>query len=303
MPAAHLSLALSSVQKAISAGLRTSETFRAWGLTEQYRGQYDKALERLEQAVDAAPSDAETQRRLAIAYAAIGKLDLAIKAAQRSAADDPGNITAHTTLGQLYQYKAVHTVDDRDDYRAALRAYDVGLRLARDKSEYSCGLYADVLVHLQQSERALNLLIDRVARVRDSYLDLYKLGRVEQAAGKPIQQWQESFARARDVLSAHLAEQPEDAVAQAHLALVHTRLGGFKEAVAAITRAQQLAPADAEVLYLAARMYALQRDKNQALEYLRKALARRFSLGSMLDMDYFNLYSEPEFIAALSRSG
>ncbi|MEW6512201.1 MAG: tetratricopeptide repeat protein [Bacteroidota bacterium] len=301
MVPAHIADVLSDVQKALSTGLRTSEVFRAWGLAEESRGQYGKAIERLEQAVAAAPSDAEAQRRLAVAYAATGELEPALRAAQHSVTDDPGNIAAHTMLGQLYQFKAVHTLDNRDDYRAALRAYEQGLRLARDKSDYSSGLYAEVLVHLQLTDRALSILVDRVARDRESFVDAYKLGRVQQSAGRPIPEWQESFIHARELLLSHLGMEPEDAIAQSYLALVQTRLGAFKEAVAAVTRARQFAPDDSDVLYLSARMYALQKDKAHALEFLRKALDRRFSLASVLDMDFFNLYSEPEFVAVLTR--
>jgi tetratricopeptide (TPR) repeat protein len=95
--------------------------------------------------------------------------------------------------------------------------------------------------------------------------------------------------------------QPDDAVAEAYLALVHTRLGAFKEAIAAIDRAQKLAPSDIEVLHLAARMYALQKDKAKALEFLHKALDRRFNISRILDLDYFNLYSEPDFVTVLTR--
>jgi hypothetical protein len=48
-------------------------------------------------------------------------------------------------------------------------------------------------------------------------------------------------------------------------------------------------------------MYALQRDKKQALQYLVKALGRRYSLGEVLDMDYFGLDADPDFLAALKR--
>jgi tetratricopeptide (TPR) repeat protein len=300
MPPAHISMALTEVQKALGTGLRTSEVFRAWGLAEQAHGQYLKAIDRFEQAVNVAPSDAESQRRLAVAYAATGKLEQAVKASLRSVADDPGNISAHTILGEMYQFRAVHTLDNRDDYRAALRAYEQGLHLARDKSEYAAASYADVLVLLQQTDRAINVLIDRVARVRESYLDEYRLGRVEQSAGKPINVWQQAFIRARGILTNYLAASGNDAIAEAYLALVNTRLGAFKEAVVAIGNAQRIAPTDPDVLYLTARMYALQKDKAKALEYLRKAIARRFSLASILDLDFFNLYSEPEFVAALT---
>lgn len=301
MQQSHIAQAITEVQRALSGGLRTSETFRAWGLAEESRGAYDKAIARFEQAVAIAPSDGESQRRLAVAYAAKARIDESVKAAQRSVSDDPGNISAHTLLAQVEQFKAIHELDNLDDYRAAQKAYEQGLRLARDKSDYGSGLYVEVLVHLQQIDRVTDMLLDRTARLRESYIDLYKLGRVQQSAGKPIAEWQASFVRARDILLTHIAAEPEDAVAQAYLALVYTRLGTFKDAVAAIGRAQAAAPGDNEVLYLTSRMYVLQKDKKDAMEYLAKALAARFSLGDILDMDYFNVHADPEFLAALKR--
>ena len=301
MQQSHIAQAISEVQRALSAGVRNSETFRAWGLAEESRGGYDNAITRFEQAVAISPSDAESQRRLAVAYAAKGRIDESVKAAQRSESDDPGNIAAHTLLGQVEQFKAIHELDNRDDYRAALKAYEQGLRLARDKSEYGSGLYVEVLLHLEQIDKVMDMLLDRTARMRESYVDFYKLGRVQQSAGRPISEWQASFVRARDILTAHLASHSDDAVAQAYLALVYTRLGTFKEAVAAIARAQIVAPGDNDVLYLTSRMYVLQKNKQQALEYLGKALTRKFSLGAILDMDYFNLQADPEFLATLKR--
>jgi tetratricopeptide (TPR) repeat protein/TolB-like protein len=299
----HIAQALGNVQKAISAGLRSAEVFRAWGLAELYRGQYAKAIERFEQAVAIAPSDAESQRRLAIAHAISGSFDAAIKAGQHSVADDRGNIVAYITLGQIHQFRAIHIADNRDEYKAALSAYEGGIPLARDRSDYVSGPYADVLVQLQMSPDALNIMLDRVARNRDSYLDFYKLGRVQQAAGKPRDEWQESFLRSRTLLTDHLLQQPDDAVACVYLALVNTRLGAFKDALAALGRAQQIAPNDLDVLYLTARTYAVQRDKVQALKYLRRALGRRFSMTAVLDMDFYNLYSDPEFVSTITPKG
>jgi tetratricopeptide (TPR) repeat protein len=289
----HLAQASVCVQRAIALGARNAETFRVWGLIEQYRGEYDKTVERLEQAVSVSPADAESQRRLAVAYVIRNRADAAIKVAAHAAADDPGNVDSYTVLGLVHQFKG--------DYRSALRAYEYGLRYARDRSEYASGFYADVLVYVLQSERATDVLNDRLARVRDSARDNYKLGRVEQSAGKPKQEWQGVLMRAKTLLQAHLSTDPRDAGALSLLALVHTRLGEFKDALAANSRAQQLSPNNIEVLYNTARMYALQREKTQAYEYLNKAVSRRYSLAAILDMDFFNLHSEPEFIGAITR--
>jgi tetratricopeptide (TPR) repeat protein len=285
--------ASASVQRAVELGLRSAETFRVWGLVEQFRAHYDKAVERLEQAVTLSPSDAESQRRLALMYGMRGRLDAAVKAAHQAMMNDPGNIESHTVLGMTYQLKG--------EYTAALVSYEQGLRLAPDRSAYAAGLYADVLVSLQRHERAADILNDRLARARDSYVDLYRLGRIEQSGGKPKQEWQSTFVRAKALIGSHLKKFSNDAVAHSYLALVQTRLGEFKDAVAAINHALQLSPDGVDVLYNAARVYALQRDKKQALEMLNKALVRKYSLAHILDMDFFNLRNDADFVTTITR--
>ncbi len=289
----HLAQASVCVQRALELGARNSETFRVWGLVDAGRSQYDKAIERLEQAVNVSPTDATSERRLAMLYAIRNKLDGALRAAQRAVADDPGNVDSYTMLGLVYQL--------RNDYPSALRAYEQGLRYARDRSEYASGFYADALVYIQQPDRAADILNDRIARVRQNPVDYYKLGRIEQSAGKPKQEWGEVLQKAKALYQERVSADPRDAIALSGLALVHTRLGEFKDALAANTKAQQVAPNNIEVLYNTARMFALQRDKAQAFQYLTKAVNSRYSLAAILDMDFFNLHSESEFLTAITR--
>ena len=307
-PLFYVQMASGCVQRAILLGSRSAETFRVWGMVEQIRLQYDKAVERFEAAIKVAPSDAESQRRLAALYVAKGQYEAALKAAQRAVADDPGNILSFTRLGQVQQFLGQYiyvAVNEAEESRVALigalRSYEQGMRLARDRNEYGSGAYADVQLYLQQPDRAIELLNDKVARYRESYIDYYKLGRAGQSAGKPKQEWQDAFLKAKTILQASLGNDSEDALAHSYLALVLTRLGEFKEAIAEIKRAQQIAPNDVDVLYNTARMYTLHRDKSQALEYLGKAINRQYGLARVLDMDFYNLRSEEEFIKAITR--
>jgi tetratricopeptide (TPR) repeat protein len=270
-------------------------------MMEQFRGNFDKAEERLQEAVAAAPSDAEAQRRLAILLAARGKIDPAVKAARQATADDPGNATSWIALGSARLSKVFFRPEGKDDLRAALQALDQGYRVARDRSEYASGMHADLMVYLDMSDRAMEVLSDRIARSRDSYVDLYKLGRVQQSAGRPKEEWQGTFTRAREVLTASLAASPDDPQVLTSMALVETRLGAFKEATAAIKRALQMAPSDVDVMYGAAKVFALQRDRDQAFEHLRKALARRYSLAQVLDMDFYNLRTDEQFIQTIKK--
>jgi len=292
-PSSYLERARLSVQRAATAAPRNPENFRVWGMTEHFRSQNEKAIERFEQAVTIAPSDAETWRRLAVAYLATGKSEASLKAARKAVDDDPGNVASYTTLGQVHQFNG--------EFKEALRSYEQGLRLSADKSDYGSGVYNDMLFYTQQSERAIAILVDRVARLRNSYVDYYRLARVQQSAGKPIAEWQGSLQRARAIIEEHVKTNPQDGVAYSWLALVLTRLGAFKDALAAGKQAQQMDPDDVEVLYNASRMYALHRDKAQACTMLARAVNRRYSLARILDMDFYNLRAEGEFIKIVSR--
>lgn len=300
-PVTELHAALRCVQAAVGVDPSSAEALRVWALVSHYSGEHAKALARMEEAVRLAPSDAETQRRLAILLVVAGRPDDALKAAETARALDPFNEESFTVAGLVRNYRGQFAAQDQagagTEFSAARENFDAGMRLARDRSLYAVTYGTDVAVYLQQHDRAAELLTDRVARVRDSAIDFYRLGRVLQSGGKPVQQWQEMLRRAGALLQSQA-----DPLAQATLALVHTRLGEFKEAAETSARALAAAPEDVDVLYATARMYALQRgSESQALATLAKAVDKRYSLVDILDMDFFNLRSDPGFLPAITR--
>ena len=298
---AHLSEARARVQRAVALVLRNPEAYRVWGAAEFAQGQVDKAVERFEQAIAIAPSDVESQGRLAGAYIAKNQPEAALKAANRAVMDDPWVSATWTTLAEVQRFIAITHGGSHEDNKAALLSYEQGMKLAPDRSEYGSRHIADMLVIMQQPERALSLMVDRLARARQSYLDLYILGRVEQSAGKPKAEWQDAFLRAQDLLKASIALHPDDAQAHSLLALVRTRLGEFREAVASNQRALRLAPVDPTILYNTARMYAMQNEKQQGKEFLAKAIERSYSLSDILDRDLSSLQAEPDFVKIVTR--
>ncbi|MGB5873582.1 MAG: tetratricopeptide repeat protein [Bacteroidota bacterium] len=302
----YLIEALGCVNRTVLLGWRSSEIFRVWGVAELLRSQYTKALERLEDAVRISPSDAESLRRLAVMYIVSGDFDAAVSTAERAVTVDPNNVASHAVLGDvlLFMGQYVHPSESPDSRRAlgaAARAYDRGAPLASNRSAFSSGLHVEALVYTQKPNRAITILMNRVAEIRTSYVDYYKLARVQQAAGLAKAQWEEALVRAKNLINRQLQASRNDARALSYLALVQTRLGQFKEADAASRRAVELAPTHVEVLYNTARMYALQRNTPKALEHLRLAVRSRYNLPQILDMDFYLLRSNPDFLAAVSR--
>jgi tetratricopeptide (TPR) repeat protein len=282
-----------NIRHALRLGAGTSEALRVRAMVEQFRSEYDKGLDYLQQAVNVTPDDAESQRRLSVAYLIKNRADDALKSAFRAVSADPYNEASYTNLALVQQY--------RGDYDGALQSYEIGMRYASDPNEYRSGYYADILVYLQEHDRAAETLNDRIARSRRNYVDYYRLGRIYSAAGKPLQQWGAVFERAKELLENRLVKNPDNAVDLSYLALVYTRLGKYNDAVPTNTRAQLIAPNNLDVLYNTARMYALQKENNQALEYLGRAVDRKYRLATILDMDFYNLRANPGFLQTITR--
>lgn len=292
-PISHVDTASMYAQEALVRGLKSVDVFRVLGVAEQYRANFDKALAHLENAVSIAPGDAEAQRRVSEVYVILGRKEDALNSARSAAFDDPLNIGTLTNLGLIQQFQG--------DFRGARLTYEAASRLADDPSEYKSGYYLDVLVYVNKPELALEILRDRIDRMPESSVDYYKLGRVYQTVGGSKQQWESALLRAKELIDARLKNSPRDARALSLLSLVRARLGSYKEALAAKTRALEIAPHDPTVLLNIARMHTIQPNKPEALEYLKKALAEQYRFAPLLNMDFFNLRSDADFLAAIAR--
>jgi len=289
------------VQRAVELGFRNAEAFRTWGSIEWHDRQLEKAEERFDEAVQIAPSDAVAWRRLAMVQIMRGESDRAISSAQQGLKVDPIDVESYTLLGLMQEYAAIANNDNRDDYTSALSTMKDGAKYAKDRSTYASMYLAGIHWYLQSPDEAIAILSDHMARSRQNYESLYFLGRVQQASGRPIQEWQSILARSKALLQDQLRESPDDPSLLSWLALVETRLGEFKDAVNVSQRALQLGGRMSDVLYNVARMHALQKNPTSAVTYLRKAVDARFDLVNVLDMDFFNLHGNSEYLKAATR--
>jgi tetratricopeptide (TPR) repeat protein len=293
VPRAEALNALPFVQRAIARGARVAETFRVWGMIETFNANYPKAIERYRNALELCPGDAETLRRLASILTLRGMKEEALRAASEAAQWDPLDPEALTVRGLVLQLYG--------DFKEAEQSYARAKQVARGRAEQAADLHTDCLVYLQRAGDALLAATDIAARRREDPISHYRLGRVSQIAGQPIQEWQNVFKQTLVLIDQRLRTSPEDPAMLTLQALTCTRLGQFKDALEADARALRAAPNNLDVLYGTARMYALQRDQKQAAAFLTQAVDERYDLGRIVDMDFFNVRADPDFLRAISR--
>jgi len=286
--------ALTFIQRAIArGGARVAETFRVWGMIETFNADYPKAIERYRTALDLCPGDAEALRRVAMMLTLRGSREEALSAASEAVQWDPLDPEALTMRGLVQQFYG--------DFKGAEQSYSRAKQVARGRAERAADLHTDCLVYLQRAGEALLAATDIAARRREDPVSHYRLGRVAQIAGQPIQEWQNLFRQTLELIEQQLRTSPDDPAMLTLQALTYTRLGQFKNALEADARALRAAPNDLDVLYGTARMYALQRDQKQAAAFLSLAVDQRYDLGRVVDMDFFNVRADQDFLRAISR--
>ncbi|MBU2472319.1 MAG: hypothetical protein KKF20_07915, partial [Bacteroidetes bacterium] len=59
--------------------------------------------------------------------------------------------------------------------------------------------------------------------------------------------------------------------------------------------ALRMSPDGVDINYKVAQMYAIQKNSYEAIEMLTKAVSLHFDLNMILDIDFFNIRTSPEF--------
>jgi tetratricopeptide (TPR) repeat protein len=96
---------------------------------------------------------------------------------------------------------------------------------------------------------------------------------------------------------------PRDATTRAYLADYSAMVGDKSTATAQLRKALELAPADPDVMFRAALVYNQFGDRQQTLDWLKKAAQAHFSVSTIRDTpDFDSLHSDPAFMALIARN-
>ena len=282
-----LEIAAKLAREAIASDPNSVLAYRTLGSVYRQQRSYAAAIEQLQKALAMNPHDVGSHVGLALVHGMQGDVETGIEAATKAVKIDPKNFEAHLAMALVHHLAR--------NYKAAVVSYDqVGL-LRPDVRWELLGLYDGALIDRLAYDRAQNFYSPYLESYPSEYTVIYRLARALQIAGRA----EASFPHLNKVISLARQELKRDsrsARAHMYIGLALTRLRKFKEGIDAATKAVGFAPGDYAILYKMAGLYSMQNNTEESLKWFRLAVQKRYSFKRILDLDFFNIRNEPEFL-------
>jgi tetratricopeptide (TPR) repeat protein len=311
--------------KAVDLGNAGAEGHMCLGLLEDGTGQYEKAAEQFQQAVQLEPANDRAYTSLAGAYQHLNQPDKAEETYKRAISVRPQYWRVYSFLGAYYVSQAEYdkaalmfrrsTDLDPDSYVAF---YNLGAALLYEGKDVEGEQAFEKSIAIRPSRTAYNNIAVaqfRLHRFQDSirnYKEALKLDDSDyqtwgnlgdsQYYGGDTASAMESYRKAIALAESQLKVNPRDAAVLGDLASYYSMLGDRKQALSYLDRSLQLGRGDKELLLNAAVVYNQLREIGPALEWLGKALAAGYSPSVVATGAPFdNLHDNPRYQALMQQ--
>lgn len=290
---ADLAAARDYAQEALRLAPGLPSAYLALGQYYRLTQQYENIEPALQASLAAQPANADGYREFALAALVGGRLDDASRHAQEAIAIDPRNPRSYLTQGLVLHF--------RHDFGGALAAYTQAVTLGADDSVTTVRYLLSAWVQGGAEDRAIKFCETMLSQAPQDCRWYYLIGRAHQFATRIAnsQEWLErGLSLAREITD----RTPRDARAHAYAALFLTRLGRFADGEAAMRHALELAPGSIELSYRRADLFAIQKEKQKALDALKTAVEKKLDFSEILNPDFSLLSREPEFAGIVFHS-
>jgi serine/threonine-protein kinase len=317
-----LAEAVANCKRAVEIDPRLAATHNTLARIQEVNGQHDLALQEFQRALDIDPRDAAALIGLARIYENSGRIADAEAAYQKASALRPDSWDALDELGTFY--------DRQGKYQQAIDQYKKALALTPDNAQVYLNLGATYLDwgrpgDLESAEKALQQSINlhpsypAYANLGNLYLDRQRYAEAAAATEKALAlndrdynvwnnlvityEWlkqPEKVNAARDRMQSLLEQavklQPEDAVAQAYLAIIFAHTQQREKALGHARTALALSPNDPYVLSNIAQAYEVLGQRKQAVSSFQSALQKGYAWNqAQSDPDMQGLLADPAF--------
>jgi len=319
-----LELASTNCEKALSTEPRLAAAHTCLGNIYNDKGQYEKAVEEFNAALEIDKSIAQTFNGLGKAYTKLGKPKEAEEIYKQAAAAWPQYWAVYNWLGQFYFGQARYAdavpmfqkvIEFRPDnqrgyynlgavlvlegrYNEAIEILNCSIRIRPTMSAYG-NLGAAYFWQHHYTEA-----ISAFEKARDlddqDYINWGSLGDALYWSPNRRPEATVAYKKAIDLALAQVQVNPRDATARAYMAQYDAMVGARAAAIEQIHLAVVLAPRDGEVMFRAALVYNQLGDRYRTLDWLKKAAGANYSRTVIRDTpDFAALQADPSFKATV----
>jgi tetratricopeptide (TPR) repeat protein len=311
--------------KAVDLGNAGAEGHMCLGMLEDGTGEYEKAAEQFQQAVQLEPANDRAYINLASSYQHLNQPDKAEETYRRAIAVRPQYWRDYALLGVAYLNQA--------DYEQAATAFRRATELDPD-SYVAFNSLGGALLYQGKDDEAVQAFEKSIAirPTRDAYSNIavaqFRLRRFKVAVASfkealklednSYQGWGnlgdayfyggdtasaiEAYRKAIALGEQQLKVNPKDTDILSDLASYYSMLGERKQALTYLDRSLQLDPSNKQLLFNAAEVYNQLHETGVALEWLGKALAAGYSrsvVATTAALD--NLHGNPRYQALMQQ--
>ncbi|HYM76230.1 MAG TPA: tetratricopeptide repeat protein [Candidatus Dormibacteraeota bacterium] len=311
--------------KALDLGNAGAEGHMCLGLLEDGTGQYEKAAEQFQQAVQLEPANDRAYASLADAYQHLNQPDKAEQTYKRAIDARPQYWRGYNRLGSFYISQAEYdkaaamyrraTELDPDSYLAwnnlgsallyggkdddATHAFEKSIAIRSSSDAYNNLAVAQFRLH--RFKNSVANFKEALKFDDNNYQTWGNLGDASYYGGDTASAM-ESYRKAIALAEPQLKVNPRDAGVLGDLASYYSMLGDRKQALSYLDRSLQSGKGDKDLLLNAAVVYNQLRETGVALEWLSKALAAGYSRSVIATGAPFdNLHDNPRYQALMQQ--
>jgi serine/threonine protein kinase/tetratricopeptide (TPR) repeat protein len=283
--------AVEELRRVLADEPTSDEARRRLGQIFEGEGRHKEALEQFQGAVDQRPAYWLNHDSLGLFYFRLGQYQDAIRAFTRVTELRPDSAEAFQRLGTAYQAAG--------DKTRAREFLERAIAIAPDAASYSN--LGTIYYGEGRLDEAAEAYREAIKLRPNRALYHRNLGDVYQKQGRSpdaVVEYREAARLTEDALKVN----PNDARTIAQLALYEAKIGQRAEAEVLIARALAMNPADGELWFRRAAIFALRGNPKSALDALAEAVAKGFARDLIReDDDLASLRSMPAFQSLVSQ--
>jgi eukaryotic-like serine/threonine-protein kinase len=277
--------AIVELKRALDLAPNSDEGYRRLGGAYLSAGQGDKAIQALQKAIEINPYYWSNYNSLGSIYIELGDYAKALDAFQHVKELEPDNIWGYQNIAAVYF--------DQGKFEEAIPYFKKTLEIQPDGANYSNLATAYYFQKrykesIPSFEKAVEMApADEV--FRGNLADAYRAtGDKERAIA--------TYDKAIVLAYKELQVNPRKASTMGHIGVYYARKGNSAQGVDFARRARRIDPADVDLMYDAAVVFALANDPKDALTELRDAFQSGYSTQQARnDPDFQSLQNNPDF--------